>query len=271
MTPCIAMWVNSGLGTLQFPVDPNKSISGHRSLIWRIGQLTQCSGLRLEMIHRGHFIKANATHYFARAEAGIWAGKPYDYFATEKEPGAFFEKWRLVAEPWKGSGSHVCFYLGKYPVYWKSDNSGVVFADEMVAGDCYAMGVKPWIRGVDMGVFEGIEPGRRSLYFSDAVIKTYARQMEFFNYWRGWQSRCIADQYPPEPFRKTYVKGTKMEWPGRSPYEIEMPTPEEVKPAEVLPPELKESLPAPAKLILRIQMRQTWQPNPDKLLLSMVL
>lgn len=271
MTPCVAMWQNSGLGTLQFTVDPKKSIPGHRSLAGRIQALTQCRGLDLWMVHRGHFIKPNVTHYFARAHLGEWYKEPYNWLAAEMTDVEAMIKGVVAWKGFKRSGGEACFYLGKFPVYWDASRWSMVFADEMVAGGSFAVGQRPFIVGVNMDFFEALDPGRRSIYFGDDVIRSYARQMEFFNYWRGWQKRCIADNYEREPFRKRYVKGTKMEWPGWPMSDIERPNPENMKPPEVYPPERELPLPMPVKLRLVVRLRQTYSPKADKLFLDMDL
>ena len=271
MTPCLALWENFALGSSVGVMQKSGKVAGHRSLVHRLESLKTCRGLNLGAFMRGHFVKPNVTHYFVRAEAGMWFGEPYNYFPIEKEPGAFFEKWRLVKEPWKGSGVQVCFYLGKFPVYWDPGRFSMLYADEIIVGSSYAVGQRPTIVGVNMDLFEALEPGRRAIYYGADVMKTYARQMEYFDYWRGWQKRCIAANYAPEPFRKRYVKGTKMEWPGWPMSDIERPNPENMKPPEVYPPERELPLPMPVKLRLVVRLRQTYSPKADKLFLDMDL
>lgn len=286
MTPCLAMWENFPLGISVGGPWPNAVVAGHRSLSWRWGQLLKCKNLSLELFTRGHFVASNTTHYFARAERGIWAGEPYNYLAPlpptwpssnawaagvelleEKEKDGKISPvlWRWLNLP------KVCFYLGKFPVYWSQDRFSMVFADQMIAGKAYAVGKKPFIVGVDMDLFEALPPARRPIYFKGDTIRTYARQAEFFTSWKGWQERCKASNYSVLPPPKRYVKGTKMEWPGSPMSEIPMPTPEELRPPEEYPPRQFPPLEHPVRLRLEMSMRQLYSPNPDKLTLGVNL
>lgn len=142
-----------------------------------------------------------------------------------------------------------------------------MYADALQVGKDYAMGIKPLILGADMGFFEGLSPDRRPYYFNAEAISDYARQVAYLNNLKREQDECQARYYPPPTRPKRYVKGTDMEWPGPPMSEIPMPTPEEMKPPEVLPKRVKPPPTPTSKLHLRMTMAQSYGPNPDKLIL----
>lgn len=264
MAPCLAMWENAGMVS-QLGVTPgDPALSGHRSLRSRMEQLINCDKLQITMTNRAHFFPRNVTYYFVQTRVGKWAGKPYNWLAPLPKgwPGERAFYW---------SGQEACFYLGKFPIYWSEEYDSFLYADNMIPGKCYAVGKDPFVARVDMRLFLALDPDRRSIYFGPNVFQAYRRQMQEFKMWRERLERCKAQHYTPEPLRKRYVKGTKMEWPGSPMSEIPRPTPEEMKPDEDFPPKPPKIKPVKIKLHLQIALSQAYAPNKDKLMLEVNL
>lgn len=195
-TPCLGTWYMwRNRSTAGKPLETTFP-AWHPTLRKRVLNVYSCPAHAIIDIIMLHAFKTNVLYYYARISA-FWIGPTID-----PKTGITLTKALAFNLP------NVCYYLGKFPVYWALPDNRLSFPHETTTQERFVIGTKPNVPPFFDNIFEQVPRNRWSEYLPDYAIETYLAQEKALNAMAEWQKLCIADNYPPEPKPKEpYVSG----------------------------------------------------------------
>jgi hypothetical protein len=166
-----------------------------------------------------HAFKTNVIYYFAKVVAFYLSPTP-DSTTSPTPP-----KELVFNLP------PVCFYLGKFPVYWVLPDNRLGFPHELEIQKRWVIGTKPNVPPFFDNIFEQVPRNQWTAYLPDYAIETYLAQEKALKAMADWQAQCVSQNYQPEPKpRAPNISGYTRE---PAPYidtpvtDLKQPTPEQ--------------------------------------------
>jgi len=223
-TPCLGTWDRTSHWKQAF-LEWNQTPWGwHPTFKRRLSRILECPYFNSFHLWRLDCFKNNSHYYFVQITSVAVEVERFGKTGLEES---------FTFPP-------LCFYLGKYPVYWVRWPDRPGYAAEQAIEKRWAIGMKPFIAGVDMSLFEHLQPNRWEYYLSPEDIATYKAQIPWLKGRADWLFNCTNKTYAPTP---TGTDPSGKPFTGYTPIP-EVPISQLSLPAPTVPEPLSYSFPA---------------------------